>query len=537
MKIDFKEIWAKIKEFWAKQSKKAKRLILGITGGVFFLIILLVVLLNIAGSSMRVLFPGMTSDESAQVYATLQEMGVQPEVDSRGQLLVPADRWDDLVFQLNAKGYPKTTLSYDTFTSSTGFTSTEFEKRTALVFEAQDRMQQTLQRQTGIEDAVVTFTVPETSNYIWDQANQEKSTCGVTVRMKPGYELSPERVSAIKHLAATAVPKLTEEDVVVVDQATGIEMPGLDDPAAEGYYSVQRLDYERLIAQQLEENARRILTPIYGSEGVTAVATVVLDYDKMITESKQYEAANPNGNTGVQNHYEEDYTLDGRVSLGGIVGEEDNTDAPPIYPNEDGEGGDASATNYHRLIDYDVSYIMTQIEKGEPLLQRATIAVVVDDDNFTLDTEETLTRMVSRATNISTDNVSVTNISFGQNQQPDQPTTPGGLNQRQRLILLLGGALLLLILILLIVILVLRARRKRKKAEEEAAAAAAAAAALPTKEDIEREIEEHKRQLQNEALASANSKENAITEEIRNFAKENPEITAALLRSMLREDQ
>ena len=79
--------------------------------------------------------------------------------------------------------------------------------------------------------------------------------------------------------------------------------------------------------------------------------------------------------------------------------------------------------------------------------------------------------------------------------------------------------------------------KRTPRATCSATAAAAAAAALPTKEDIEREIEEHKRQLQNEALASANSKENAITEEIRNFAKENPEITAALLRSMLREDQ
>ena len=53
---------------------------------------------------------------------------------------------------------------------------------------------------------------------------------------------------------------------------------------------------------------------------------------------------------------------------------------------------------------------------------------------------------------------------------------------------------------------------------------------------IQQEIEEHKRQLQNEAMATAQTKENAITEEVRNFAKENPEIAAALLRSMMREE-
>lgn len=37
--------------------------------------------------------------------------------------------------------------------------------------------------------------------------------------------------------------------------------------------------------------------------------------------------------------------------------------------------------------------------------------------------------------------------------------------------------------------------------------------------------------------ANVNTKENAITNEIREFAKENPEITAALLRSLMREEK
>ena len=43
--------------------------------------------------------------------------------------------------------------------------------------------------------------------------------------------------------------------------------------------------------------------------------------------------------------------------------------------------------------------------------------------------------------------------------------------------------------------------------------------------------------LQEEAKASANPKENAITQEIREFAERNPEITANLIRSLMREDR
>ena len=208
MKFDLKEFIEKAKAAWAKLSDKAKKIIIFGGSALLVLIILITVLLNVSKGDYRVLFPGMSDEESAQVYATLQEMNVQPQIDTKGQILVPKEQWDQLVFQLNGKGYPKTTLSYDTFSNASGFTSTEFEKRTALIFQSQDRMQQTLLRQDGIEEATVTFTVPETSNYIWDESNQQQSTAGVTVSMRPGYELTPERVTAIKHLAATSIHKL-----------------------------------------------------------------------------------------------------------------------------------------------------------------------------------------------------------------------------------------------------------------------------------------------------------------------------------------
>lgn len=528
MKLDFKGIIEKLQESWNKLSKKMKYLILAGGGGLLAIIVLVTVLLNISKGGYRVIFPGMSDTESSQVYATLQEMGVQPQVNDKGQILVPADQWDNLVFQLNSKGYPQTTLSYDTFSNFSGFTSTEFEKKTGKLFETQERAQQTLMRQTGIDDAVVTFNVPESTNYIWDQTNQQVSTANVSVRMKPGYELTPERVSAIKHLAATSIPKLSVDDVVVIDAATGIQMPGLDDASAAGYYSVQRLDYEQQIAKRIEDNVKRLLASRYGPDGVTAVATVVLDYDRMVSESKEYQPVGSSG-AGVRNHFEERYSLNGSVAAQGIVGEENNTDYPPIYPNDNGNG-EASATDYYRNIDYDVSYIMTQIEKGEPVLQRASVAVIVNDDNFNIETEDTLIQLISKAVNITSDNITVTNLTFGQSSQQANAPGVGGLSSRQRLLLILGLALLFIILIIIIVVVLLLSRKKKPEEEEEEEIT------LRSEEDIQREIEEHKRMLQSEALANANTKESAITEEIRNFAKDNPEITATLLRQLLKEE-
>ena len=71
---------------------------------------------------------------------------------------------------------------------------------------------------------------------------------------------------------------------------------------------------------------------------------------------------------------------------------------------------------------------------------------------------------------------------------------------------------------------------------QQAAELAAAQAAEQQRLDVENAIAERKKKLQDEALANARPEENAIAEEIRQFADENPEITAELIRSMMKED-
>ena len=535
-KFDLKGSVGKLKERWKNKPERTRKMIVAIGGGVLCTAMLMAVVMGNSSGKYKVLFPGMTETESVEVYAVLQDMGVNSQIDAGGQLLVPTEQWEQLVFELNGQGYPQTAPSYDTFTSLSGFTSTEFEKKAGLIFQAQDRMQETLVRQTGIKAATVTFSVPESSNYIWDESNQRKSTGNVTVQMMPGYELTPERVSAIKHLASTSIPKLEPENVVVIDANTGVEMPGVNETGSEGYYSVRRLEYERAISKQIEDNVKRLLAGKYGPDGVTAVASVSLNYDKMVSESKQFQSQDGT-NSGVISHFDEKYSLNGSVAAENIVGEENNTDAPPIYPTIDG-AADASATDYEKNIDYEVGYIMTQIEKGEPILDKATVAVVVNDPAFDTQVEETLVKLISKAVNISSDNISVSNLQYA-TQDVSSPMGSFGLSQQQ--LMLLGiGAVVLILLILLVIFLSARSRKRKKQAMELAAAAEAQAAAEAEKQkelDAQREIEEHKKMLRDEAEANVNAKENAITNEIRDFAQKNPEITAALLRSLMREEK
>ncbi len=533
-----KEWFAKVGGKWRALAKRTRVVILAAVFVVLGSAIIGTVLLNHRSDGYKQIFPGMTSGEATEVYATLQEMGASPQMDSSQRVYVPESQWETLIFELNSRGYPKTTLSYDTFSSAAGFTSTEFQQRVALIQQQQDRCQQTLMRQDGIIDAVVTFYVPETSNYIWDQNNQEKSTANVSVRMASGKELTAARVSAIKHLAATSVPKLSPEDVTVIDAATGVELLG-SDQQTDTDARARMLELEQQYANILETKARRLLSPMYGADGVTAVATVELDFDKLVTETKQYQALEDGDGGGVRSHYEEGWTRTGNSTVGGIVGEENNDDVP-TYPYDD-DNGDNSTTDYSKLIDYNNSYILTQLEKGQGI-RSASIAVIVNDNDFTNQKQDTLIELVAKGVNLDAESVMVTNLTIGaslpgEGEEPTQPPN-GGIfaNLTPRQLLIIGGAFAL-ILLLILLLAVIASSRGKKQRRAEAALRAQEQAAEQRRVEIEQTIADHKKKLQDEAMATIpKPEENAIAEEVRNFAEANPEITAALIRSMMKEE-
>lgn len=524
----------RLKEKWAAQSKRTRVMVLTAVFVVLSVALTVTIWLNISRMAYRVIFPGMTSSEATEVYATLQEMGVPVQISAGQQVSVPADQWDALVFELNSRGYPKTALSYDTFSSATGFTSTEFEKRVALVYQIQDRVQQTLMRQPDVVDAVVTFYVPETSNYMWDQNNSAKSTANVSITMASGKELTAARVSAIKHLAATSVPKLTIDDVAVIDATTGVELYGLEQQESDADYRQRMMDLELLMAKNMEDKVRRLLTPRYGVDGVTVVATVQLDYDKLVTETKEYQALDNGDGGGVRSHYEEAGTRTGSDAAGGLVGEENNTDVPQYpYYNTDGDG---NMLSYSRLIDYDNSYILTQLERGQAV-KSASIAVIVNDSDFTDEKEDTLVDLVSHSVNLSRENVVVTNLQVSTGEPQDVPAISTGLNRRQLLLLFIIAGVLLLIVIIIIILLSIRRKKKAEDDDEKARLAQMAEDEKQRKEN-ERAIAEHKKKLADEAKnKAANPAESAIVNDVRNFAEENPEVAAALIRSMMKEEK
>ena len=59
----------------------------------------------------------------------------------------------------------------------------------------------------------VILNIPNDTRHVWDQAVIQESSASVTMTMKAGASLSPERVTAIKNLVAAGVPNMERVDL------------------------------------------------------------------------------------------------------------------------------------------------------------------------------------------------------------------------------------------------------------------------------------------------------------------------------------
>lgn len=525
MKEQVSKAFQNLKEFWAKLASKTKKLIISAAVLIVLASVALAVYLNSVAKQMIALYPKLSTVETAAVCGALTEMGVASRVNSDGIIMVPAEQQGQLLVTLAGQGYPQTGTTYDLALNNSGFTKTASELKQIQIYQIQENIQVTLTKIEGIKSAVAFVSLPDSSSYVWEE-NRGKSSASITLTMEEGYKLSMEQAASIRNLVAFSTqPQMNPEDVIIIDAGTGLEITG-EDPYTGGMDD-RRLEYENKIKQNIENNVRRLLSPIYGDDGVHVVAWVTLDYDKMITQ--QHQLVPGDDGNGVKTHLDEQYGISGSAPMEGLVGEENNTDVP-TYPNQSGEGG-SSVTSYSRNIDWDVSWIDTQIEKGEAVLKEASVSVVVNEPNFTAEKEDDIKEMVSKAVNVRKESVSVKNYTITrpddtQTTNPNPPDSKGLSPKILFAIIALG--LLLLILIIVVVIVLMRSKAKKRKAEQEAAS--------QTMKDTQmEEIEKLKQQLRESAQEK--DKESAITNEIREFAKQNPEITAGLIRTMLKEEE
>ena len=180
-----------------------------------------VVLANVLDSAgYTVLYRGLSASEGVEITKMLDSMGTGYRLQNDGTILVPRSSEAMLKMQLAAEGFPKSTLGYDIFTSQSALMTTEYEKRQYLVFQLQDRLQESLRTLEGVKNAIVTLNVPDDNSFVL-KADRPKASASVVLELYSYTSLSPKQIRGIEALVARSVPGLLSENVAIVD-STGV---------------------------------------------------------------------------------------------------------------------------------------------------------------------------------------------------------------------------------------------------------------------------------------------------------------------------
>ena len=487
-----------IKGFLSKFSDKAKKIIIAAVVGVAVVAGAVIMALSMREKPYEVMFTSVGNEEAKQIIGKLQEEKVDYQY-LNGDILVPAAQMDVTKARLVSEGYPKSGFTYDVFKNNVNLMTTDSDRQTFKLYDLETRIGSTIQLFDGVKEAYVTIALGETSKYALSEDDAQEASA-------QAFDGNGKEVSTDSG----------EEDINSGKTAEEIS---------------------KLIEDQIAAKVMNVLGPVYGNGNVRVSVKGTVNMDKLIRESTVYnvpEKIDENDKTGLTSEesiYRE-YSGNGQTASG-VAGSEANADIPQY--NAGGAAGDNSAYGSSSL---NRKYLLNQIKEQGQInpgsLENLTVSVVVNGNGFGTMTIDDIRNLAGNAAGIAQADraekitaVAAPFYTIDVPKQPDEPVETGAngiLVNQWILIAALAGVFLLL----LIIILVVRHRRKKKALMENMEDLEDSQEDVPIIPEFTKEPDEER-----EILVPEEDRGAELRESVREFAEQNPEISAQLLKTWL----
>ena len=478
--------------------------------------------------------------------------------ENDGTILVPAEQEQKLKAQLVYEGYPKSGFTYNIFKDNIDLMTTDFEKNNYKLFELQDRIGSTISLFDGVKDAKVTIALGEDRKYVLDSKNATDTSASVVVIMKDGGSPTPEQVKGIQRLVSKSIPQLDIDNVAVLDgEGNDVSVA----PSLQSDLNQLRADFERQLENSVKAKVANVLAPFYGEENVKVSVKAQIDMNKKIRETINYfqpdssaqtqtapvtaaegeegnaqtEAAAGEIKRGIpsKESINQEVIRDGQAT-GGVPGTETNSDIP-IYGQLELNGNETQIINQNE-IDYLVDQIKEQTQIDAGMIEDLTVSVSINTrNNETSVTEEELLKLVGNASGIApekrADKISVVRGEF---YDPNAGLGDGITPDNQNQIYIIAAAALAILIALIVTLLLLRRKKKKSKLAEKKIPKEDAAAVERLIQVMEMPKGPGVEDIRDNLINIKNEKSLELRGNIREFAEDNPEISAQLLKSWLK---
>ena len=544
-----KALWGKVLERLRKISKK---IYIAAAAALVVLAVILVVVLN--NKPYAPLVTGVSMDEMSSVLQLLETWGVRDyKVEDGDTVLVPESQQHQLqarvlmenVFQSGQGKY------YESLSAL----STNQERNLAVLKDLQEDLRATIRCFENVKDASVNLTPGEDRGYILDSGNVVNATAAIRVTMQDSKKLTTQQAAAIRELVSNSLQGLEVSRVSLTDTYGNTYSGG--SLTADSDASALKMQLEEEQSNKIRTQVMQVLAPAFGEDNVDVAVNCVVEVGN-VTEDRvdvylpEYAENGETNGRGIIGSliYQWSYNRDGDETVGGVVGTESNSNLPnqdfsQYVENNPNLDGTESAADASGQIDYDNSRSEKHIVTTAGYLKDCSVAVSINSTTAgNVDTAE-WQQHVARAAGIYGEideetgleildgRISVISYPFFR-EEPPAPV-PGILDIEIAgiplwVLIAAAGGLLLFIILLVIILLARRRRRKRLEAEEAEAEAnevdallAAVGLGGQATDDNGADVME----IQTEQSMQ-------LRKDIRQFASENPEIAAQMVRNWLR---
>ncbi len=518
MNEQIRKTLAPLRNFWANTSQIVKRVVIG--GVIVAVIIALAFSILLNTKDYIVIFEELSDSETAEILAELQDLGVEVKVGDDGSIMVLKEDETSVRMQLATAGYPKSGLSYYLIEENSGMLTTDYERKQYMNMQLQERIAASIKTLDGVKDAVVTITVPEEEVFYLQE--KEKPTASVIIHMKSGSTLTEAQVSGIQNLVAKSVSGLTKENIALTD-SLGNALSSSEGSSSE--YS--KLNVTREIENDIKKKVSAVLLGPYNSQQFKVSVTATVDTDQLVTEQTLYTPSPDGDNTGVvSEETRSEESSSNTQTDGGVAGTSTNSEVP-TYP-VGGTSGESTSTSSNENIKYQVSQTKSQSQKSGAEIEEISIGIAINKASFEPGERESVTQLVAYAAGVSPESITVQNFQFYEEEIPPEAEPEGGISK----VILFGGIGAGVLLFAAIVAFALIAR-KRKASETAVAEALEITEMDGSEETLNTLFGETARA---EKFKPIEPVMDMRREEIKEFAKTNPEIAAQMIKSWLRSE-
>lgn len=394
-----------LNEYFQSLDKKQK-LKIGL-GSLFLVLTLALSIFYISRPKYVSLYNGLSLDESGKITQKLEEMNIPYESDNGGtSISVPKENVNKARMNLAIEGFPQKGITWEDAFSSNTLTMTNEDKRKKYLQAKMTQLAATIEEINGIDKATVLLTVPDSSNFLTEDIKQSKASVLLTLRS--GFKLSDQQVDGIVTLVANAVEGLELNHVSIHDNTGKM----LNDESTDGdnYSLNKKIDMQQEVTNRLEESLKKFLAKIYGADNVDIMVNVDLDFDREVTDIKEFSPPVEGETNGLIVSMQElkEEVVNG--TKGGPPGTDSNSDAITQYNEID--SSDSAYTKENKSVNYELNEIRRNIVKETGNIKDITVAIILNKKNLengemTDEHKARLIKLVSAAAGLETKMVEV----------------------------------------------------------------------------------------------------------------------------------